>query len=313
MLRPYRGGDEAAIVSLWNLACPRDPISLEVFTRRVLVDPNFDPEGLLLAVDGERIMGVLLAMVRRLPLTGSDLEPETGWITAFMVHPDAQRQGIGSRLLEAAADFFQRRGRKHVFFASYAPGYFVPGIDGDWYPGGKACLSKHGFTVQYSPVAMDKNLVGYCYPDDVRALEQTRTAEGYAFEPLTPPYVAQLIRFNEEAFNPDWARAIRDAIAQGVPLEHVLIARRGDRVVGFCMYGAYDGIGERFGPFGVDPEERGTGLGKILLYKCLHTMRAKGLHNAWFLWTGETSPAGHLYQRAGFTVTRRFDVMKKTL
>jgi hypothetical protein len=42
-------------------------------------------------------------------------------------------------------------------------------------------------------------------------------------------------------------------------------------------------------------------------------MRAQGLHGAWFLWTGEQSPAGHLYRKAGFHVTRRFDIMSKTL
>jgi mycothiol synthase len=58
---------------------------------------------------------------------------------------------------------------------------------------------------------------------------------------------------------------------------------------------------------------QGKGLGKILLYDCLALMRAQGLHGAWFLWTGEQSPAGHLYRKAGFHVTRRFDIMSKPL
>ncbi|MFC7720341.1 GNAT family N-acetyltransferase [Nonomuraea recticatena] len=82
--------------------------------------------------------------------------------------------------------------------------------------------------------------------------------------------------------------------------------------MGFALYAAYRGIPERFGPFGVDEGERGTGLGKILLHLTMTRMRAEGLHSSWFLWTGEASPAGHLYTRAGYQVTRRFHVMRWT-
>ncbi len=313
MLRNYRSGDEAAIVNLWNEACPLDPMSLEVFAKRVLVDPNFNPEGLIIYERDDRVLGFLLAIVRKLPLSGSDLEPENGWITAFFVAPSARRQGVATRMMEEANAFLLSEGRKRVYFSSYAPNYFVPGMDEAIYPAGKAWLLKQGFRVLYPAVAMDKNLVGYAYPDDVRQLETQRMEEGYAFEPLTYSYLTDVIRMNDEVFNPDWARAIREAVAHDVPMEQVLIARKGEEVVGFCMYGAYDGVGERFGPFGVHPDLRGLGIGKILLYKCLHVMRANGLHNAWFLWTGETSAAGRLYTRAGFSVTRRFEIMVKDL
>lgn len=64
--------------------------------------------------------------------------------------------------------------------------------------------------------------------------------------------------------------------------------------------------------FGVDPEQRGTGLGKILLHLAMTMMRAEGLHSSWFLWTGEASPAGRLYTKAGYEITRRFHVMRKS-
>src|SRR5438105_4998747 len=61
---------------------------------------------------------------------------------------------------------------------------------------------------------------------------------------------------------------------------------------------------------GVDPNLRGIGLGKVLLYRCLDQMRSQGLHNAWFLWTGLDEPAGYLYTRVGFHVSRQFAVMR---
>ncbi|WP_143664135.1 GNAT family N-acetyltransferase, partial [Streptomyces murinus] len=85
----------------------------------------------------------------------------------------------------------------------------------------------------------------------------------------------------------------------------------GGRLVGWAMHGAYESAVERFGPFGVLEELRGTGLGKVLLHLVLARMRARGAHGAWFLWTGERSPAGHLYRAAGFETTRVFRVLRR--
>ncbi|MDY0410209.1 GNAT family N-acetyltransferase [Paracerasibacillus soli] len=91
------------------------------------------------------------------------------------------------------------------------------------------------------------------------------------------------------------------------------MARNGNKVVGFCIFGGYEGVPDRFGPFGVDPDEQGKGLGKILLNICLKQMKAESLHGAWFLWTGEKSSAGYLYKKTGFEITRTFHVMKKDI
>src|SRR5438552_2380805 len=58
------------------------------------------------------------------------------------------------------------------------------------------------------------------------------------------------------------------------------------------------------------PNYRRIGLGKVLLYCCLDQMRSQGLHNAWFLWTGLEEPAGYLYTRVGFHISRQFAVMR---
>ena len=80
-------------------------------------------------------------------------------------------------------------------------------------------------------------------------------------------------------------------------------------MLGWAMHGTYENVLERFGPFGVLPESRGTGLGKVLLHLTLERMRALGAHSAWFLWTEETSAAGHLYLNTGFEITRTFTIM----
>lgn len=313
-MRHYRGGDEPGLLAVWREAMPRDTIDMRLFARRVLCDPNFVPAGLQIAEAGGEIVGFALAIGRRLPLWGDDLEPENGWITTFAVHPAHRRKGIGTALLDAAEAYLKALGKKDVYISSYAPNYFWPGIDADMYPEGFALLKARGYHTLYTPISMDRNLVLYAYPEDARRTAAKRQAEGYRFETLSWSTLSELIAFAGEKFNPDWARAIREAVTGGFPLDQCFLAIHPDgRIVGFALYGGYDGTQERFGPFGVDENERGKGLGKVLLHETLLAMKSRGLHGAWFLWTGEKSAAGQLYLKSGFSITRTFHVMKKRL
>lgn len=311
--RTYQPGDEPAIVALWNRRLTKDLMTRRRFRNLVLLDPNFDPQGLRLAFEGEELVGCLYAVRRLLPMVGTELEPAHGWIPFFFTAKHRERQGIAGRLLQEAIEFLRECGRTKVFFSSYAPNYVVPGIDAEHYPEGKLFLEKNGFARQYSAVAMDMSLVDFEIPDEAAELKRTRMAEGYTFRQAEDRDLYELIRFASDVFNPDWGRAIREGILQGLPLEQILIARRQQTLVGFCMHGGYELVRERFGPFGVDPQEQGKGLGKILLYDCLANMRAQALHGAWFLWTGEESAAGRLYKKVGFRTTRRFDIVWKPI
>jgi mycothiol synthase len=311
--RTYQPGDEEKIVRLWNGCLEMDPINPKRFRHLILLDANFDPEGLQLAFDGGRLVGACYGLRRKLPMFGTDLEEENGWITFFFVSPDYRQQGIGRQLMAYVLEFFKKYKRKNIFFASYAPNYIVPGIDSEHYPSGKAFLQRQGFDEVYPCVAMDRNLVDFKLSDEMKTLVRVREAEGYTFRKAYDGDLYALIQFANDVFNPDWGRAIREGIPQGLALDRILVAYHGEKLVGFCMYGGYEGIPDRFGPFGVHPDEQGKKLGKILLNLCLHSMKAEGLHGAWFLWTGEQSAASHLYKKTGFQITRRFHVMKKVL
>lgn len=311
--RTYQPGDEKQIVSLWNECLTVDPINLSRFRHLILLDANFDPDGLQLAFDGDQLIGALYGLRRQLPMHQVDLEEENGWITFFFVDKEYRGQGIGQQLLANTEEFFKRHHRQNIFFASYAPNYIVPGIDQKNYPDGDAFLNKQGFSVVYPCVAMDRNLVDFKLTDEIKDLIKQRENEGYVFRKAEERDLYDLIQFANDVFNPDWGRAIREGIPQGLPLSRIFVAYHHSKLVGFCLHGGYEGVPDRFGPFGVDTEEQGKKIGKILLHLCLHSMRAEGLHGAWFLWTGETSPAGYLYKKTGFEVTRTFYVMKKVL
>ncbi|MBV1849417.1 GNAT family N-acetyltransferase [Catellatospora tritici] len=90
MLRTADHADVAAVLTFWLLAAEGTDRHDAAPAVTRLIDR--DPDALLLAVDGDEIVGSLIA--------GWD-----GWrchLYRFAVHPERRRQGIGKALLDAA-------------------------------------------------------------------------------------------------------------------------------------------------------------------------------------------------------------------
>ncbi|MFH9088344.1 GNAT family N-acetyltransferase [Streptomyces sp. NPDC017673] len=310
--RGFRVGDGPRLVEAWRRSAPADPITPDRFRSLVLLDANFDPEGLRVAVDGDRVLGAAYAVRRLTPMSGTDLEPEQGWIPFFFVDPAARGRGLGRRLLTDALDWLHGHGRTRVDFSSYTPNYVLPGLDAETYPEAAKLLESLGFRTLYEAAAMDRGLVGYRFPDVAARRRDELTARGHRFTTPSDDDLVDLLALAGRHFTPDWARTIRECVAAGTPLDRIVVARDpSGRLAGWAMHGAYASADGRFGPFGVLEEMRGTGLGTVLLHLVLERMRAGGAHSAWFLWTGERSPAGRLYRAAGFTTTRVFRVLRR--
>ncbi|WP_346393928.1 GNAT family N-acetyltransferase [Virgibacillus pantothenticus] len=97
--RQYQTGDEKQIVTLWNESLWKDPITPNRFRNLVLLDINFDPEGLYLAFDQNKLIGCAYAVRRLSTMLGTDLEPDNGWIPFFFVDKHYRKSGGGSRLI----------------------------------------------------------------------------------------------------------------------------------------------------------------------------------------------------------------------
>ncbi|MBV2353523.1 GNAT family N-acetyltransferase [Streptomyces sp. J2-1] len=310
--RGFRAGDGPPLLAAWRRAAPADPLAADRFRSLVLLDANFDPAGLRVAVEDGRIVGAAHAVRRLTPLYGTDPEPEQGWIPFFFVDPAARGRGLGRRLLTESLDWLAQQGRTRVDFASYTPNYVLPGLDTKAYPEAAGLLASLGFVPLYEAAAMDRTLVGHRMPPEVTERLARLTSEGYEFSTPADDDLVELVALAGDRFNRDWARAVRECLVAGAPLDRIVVVRDpGGRLLGWAMHGAYESAVERFGPFGVVEEARGAGLGKVLLHLVLERMRARGAHSAWFLWTGEHSPAGRLYRAAGFRTTRVFTVLRR--
>jgi GNAT superfamily N-acetyltransferase len=313
-IRSFRPGDGPAIARAWTAAAPGDGITYDRFRDMFLLDRNFDADGLLVAVHDGAVVGAAYGVRRLIPAGGADLEPDSGWIPFFFVTPQARRQGLGRRLVRAVMEWLAGKGAKTGYFSSYTPNYFLPGLDAARYPEAARLLAGLGFTTEYECVAMDRSLNDYSVPDHIRQRVAGLRADGWTFGSPSGDDLVDLIDIAGRRFNPDWARGIREGVLGGQPLERIITVRNPEGVMlGWAMHGTYENVVERFGPFGVLPESRGTGLGEVLLHLTLERMRALGAHSAWFLWTEVDSPAGHLYAKTGFTITRTFAVLHAPL
>lgn len=297
-----------AVVALLNRCLTADSISLETFEQKVLLDQNYDARGTLVALEGERVVGFALGLVRKFKLEDGAPDFDTSWITLIGVDEDRRRRGIGAKLVGALESYFCLSKCAVTQVSPYAPNYFFPGVDVNAYSGALGFFKALGYSELYRPLSMDANLVHLQTPDWVREKE-TALEGSVSFEEFRAELILPVLEFMKNEFPGDWQRYVRDTmirISSGqYRADNLWAALENGRVIGYAQH---DNAG-RFGPFGVASSERGRGIGMVLLFKTLNAMRAKGLHNAWFLWTDDR--VAELYALAGFRESRRFAVLAK--
>lgn len=310
-LRSYHPDDERGLLAVWNHTLVADRISAATWRARVLLDPNFDPSLCLVAEARGAIRGFGLALARQVPFFSDPSTPEQAWITALAVEPDFQQQGIGSQLLRHLLDLLRARGCQSVTVAAYVPNYFAPGVDVEAYPRGVPFLERHGFTVISRPVGMFADLEGYVVPPAVQEATERIRKHGIVIGPAEPGDILPTLGLIRRHFSWDWWREAQEVFRdlfcgdpRGVGL---VVARQGERILGYAQH-----RGEHFGPFGVDPEGRGQGIGRALLAQTLLGMVQQGFHCAWFLWTSEETARG-VYASCGFRIRRRFSILRASL
>jgi len=309
MLRPLTAPDLHAVIDVWNRALRRDPMNVARFIGSVLCDPDYwpgDDSGFFVAVQGDRVLGFVRAIVRRHSNDRVGVEPENGWIPVIAVDPQHQRRGIGGELLAAAEEYLRKHGRKRVWVCGNtgsAPGYVFPGVDQDAYARGLEFFLAAGYHVDHEPVAMSREIVRF----ELEEFERDAWSVGrdLRISSLTTERIQDLFAVLAEAFPGDWNTAARAKVRSGA-LHEVLIAEQGTRIVGYCQW-----EGEHFGPFGVRAESRNAKIGAKLFVEAVRRIRQADGRTVWFNWADEA--AARFYARFGLKNTRRFAILRKDL
>lgn len=314
---PVSNRDIEAVLTLWNRVLPLDAVTLDSLEARVLLDENFDENTFLIARENDRIVGFVVGTyARRVPLGDHDPKGDRCWITSFGVDPEYQKKGVALQMLTSLLEKFKSLGKKECCIATYAPGYFVPGIDVKEYADAVSFLKKNGFEETYRPLSMDTQLPLFKVTPEAEKKEIQLRENGIVIRPYTRNDLLSFLKFLEANMPADWMRVsranLRDLTRGIFQADQIFLAvsqgsdGKEPEVIGYCQF-----EGAHFGPFGVADKYQGKGIGTVLLGRTLERMRAKGQHCAFVLWTDDK--AAKVYSKFGFNETRRFAVLRKSL
>ncbi len=306
VVQPFTGEEESRIVALWNRCLTRDPITIDTFRRKILLDENFDPRGCLVASLGGENVGFSLAIRRKHPYYGAGMEAGKGWITSFFVHPDFRRRDIGVRLINSSEEFLRSCKVNEVYVSSYTPNYFMPGVDIDAYVESYELLKGLGYKKHERAYSMGRSLLDLDYSAEAEQVCESLVARGIEIVLFEPKYIASLLDFLSVNYPGDLFRVALEQLRTDPNTDQIIIAVKNGRVVGFSHY-----EDEHFGPFAIDQSLTGMGIGTCLYYKTALFMKEKGKRNLWLAWT--SGHAKDFYYKRGLRVTRRYEIMKKEL
>jgi mycothiol synthase len=125
-----------------------------------------------------------------------------------------------------------------------------------------------------------------------------------AFRPGTDD--AAWVALNARAFvsHPEQGRVTLDDLNELVregwfAADDFLVAWDGDTMVGYCWLKVEDDTGE-FYVVGIDPDQQGRGLGRLLTEAGLERLRSRDIHRAHLYVEGDNAAAVGLYRSLGF-------------
>lgn len=308
-IRPYRPGDESGLLDVWNSAMWADPISAATWRSVYLADPNFRREHCPVAVEDDCVVGFVLAFSAADSGSPSTASERDAWVVGFGTLARHRHRGIATHLF----DFLEREvlgyGIGRIVVGPYIPSYVAPGVDVEAYPEAVRFLEQWGAAVLNAPLSMKVSLTGYRPQLHGRGSIADEASSSIVVREATPLDIVPCIEFVRLEF-PHWIADVTSVASRifggDSGLVSLFVAYDGAEFIGFAM-----SRGERFGPFGVRAQDRGRGIGSALLAATLMTMRAKGFHCAWFLWTNDR--AARLYESHGFKEVRRFALMAKDI
>lgn len=122
--RTFRNDDPPRILALWEQAGlgrgAAGGLTVDAFETLNFSQPYFDPVGLIIAEEGDQLLGFVHAGFGS-NADGSALARERGVVCAVIVRPDVRRRGIGRELVARAESYLQRAGATVLLAGPAAP------------------------------------------------------------------------------------------------------------------------------------------------------------------------------------------------
>ena len=312
-LKNARLADIPTLLDLWNINLGEDfPLTEKLLRQTMENDPYYESEGHLIAWKGETAVGWILC--KSMKNAGAEVGrfAGRGGIGALCVHPDFQRQGIGTQLLQAAENHLTANGSPLTLL--YYPHHFLPGVPVQQ-TNAISFFEKHGYNFEKECADMVRDLNDYHIPPKVLlALEKNPTVE------IRPAYIKeaqQIIDMVAQEFPGGWTYSTKGHFARGQKASDFIVAVENSQVIGFChtadfnspwliantywfpLFGKFYG---GLGPLGIAKEHRKRGLGLAIVALAVEDLKKRGVQRMCIDWTTLTD----FYGKLGFEVWKRY-------
>jgi mycothiol synthase len=228
-----------------------------------------------------------------------------GHVDMLAVSRPAWGRGIGRTLLGRMEELLAERGAVAVVLTGNPPVYLWPGVDARYTA--MTCLAARAGYERYAEevdMAVDLRATDLdCARDTARL-----AAVGLTVRRAERAESERLVSWLRDGpwGHSTWPEEVAATLARQPAGCHV--ACRRERYVGFACHGSV----RRgwFGPMGTLEEERGHGIGSVLLRRCLSDMRAAGSQDAMIGWVG---PVPFYARSVGARVRRVYWLYRKDL
>ncbi|GIJ75675.1 Acetyltransferase (GNAT) domain-containing protein [Micromonospora phaseoli] len=246
------------------------------------------------------LVGVLISSI-------SADDGRVGHVDLLAVQPGQRRRGVGRALLGRAERALADLGAAEVLLAGNPPHYAWPGIDVRYTPA--ICL---GLALGYRQDRTAWNMTADLSYDGSPALRSTEAAEsrlagqGVTVRRAESADLPALAAFARSTFGGSWDAELAGSLDR--PEAGCHLAERDGELLGFAAYGS--SRPSWFGPMGTAPAAEGSGIGGVLLRRCLRDQRTAGLESAQIGWVG---PVPFYSGSAGARIERVFFLYRRTL
>ncbi len=298
--------EDSALPSLADLvqkAHPLHEISIRTMRKVTLEDPNFLPTDLLLARKAGLLRGAVIgARYRKSPQDKVANNPNAYVKLICTVPFDAT---LMHELLEKMAEHLRSEGSKKLIYSNFASWHLLPGVYLR-YEDLLDFLLSEGFKKCGECVDYIVDLSAFRVPRRIVAAEDRLVDSGVVFTLVNPTDKEKLRDWVKAKFGSTWAYEAERAI--GRPGAGVWVAEDEGGPMAFSVFGSLEH--HWFGPIGVMEEKRKMGVGSVMLFKTLESMKQLGIGKAVIPWTG------HLFfysQVPGVVGLRHYWMMSKDL
>jgi len=258
------------IARLVNRCLEFEAVTPYTVNRCTILDPNYDPEMTIIAIDKSEPVGIVIG-AQRTKAPPELVSREHGWLKLVVVEPRYMQSGLGDQLLLAVERAMKSKGAKDVRVSDFVGWYFWPGIDLR-YQDLIRFFGDHGYIKVNENIEYEVDLLGLRPSSLVLEKEASLAAKGYAFTNASQDRRREVVEWVHSNFGPLYSHEVSETFRHDMP--SVWLALKGDEIVGFSAYRTSEL--DWFGPIGVAEEERRKGLGSVLLFKSLLSMREEG-------------------------------------